>query len=322
MEPMEEEREEANYNCSQPELYTVAETIGDSFTAHQAELIDYNTDYTPTTGTDLKAEAQAARAMPDEDVRRGGQKALKRQLGAAALVCFVLFNQLATAIRKAFGEDESAMLDEAGKASYRAGQQGNWDSVTVMNTTVLDFVAAHAAELTAGGLPGNYVASMTTASSNFGTAYAAYLNKRKRNTELTDEKLKADNALKAKVQDLCEDGRKVFRLNAAVRKEFTFSAVLAMIRSNAKKHSLSGTVTRAADGTPVVQAVAKLEQILLDGSIGRTEVVKTDVNGLFKFMTADGLYRLSISAVGLLSAVRDVDVDGGPEEEDFGLVAG
>lgn len=320
MEPMEEEREEASYNCAQPELYTAVETVADSYTEHMTELMAYNTEYTATTGTDLKAEVQLARAVPDEGVRKGGQKVLKRQLGAVAVTCFVLFNQLATAIRNAFGEDEEAMLQEAGKEHYRAGQQGDWDSVTEMNTAALRFVAEHTADLTVGGLPSGFVTALTTASGNYTTAYAAYRNKRNRNTEQTDEKLVANNALVAKVRALCEDGRKVFRLNAAVRKEFTFSAVVAMIRNNTVKHNLSGKVTRAADGSAVVQAGVKLEQILLDGSTGRTEQVKTDVNGLFRFMAADGSYRLTVTADGLLPEVRDVDIEGGPEDEDFGLV--
>jgi len=322
MSEMENDRAAARYGTGQQELYTVAEAVADSYTEHNAEFILYNGLYTATTGTDLRAEVAAARALPENPTRLASQKILKRALGKRAVDCLVLFNQLTTAIREGFDEEDyDDRLQEAGHDNYAEAQNEDWEAVQALMDDSTQFVTAYAAELTAGGLPATFAANLGAARTAFATAHGIYLQKREWNSGMTDQKLEANNAIYQKVINMCKDGQKIFRLQAAVRDEFTFEKVLALVQGSTTRHSVSGLVTRAADGSVVIAALLRLSRLQLDGSVSSTVEVKTDIDGRYKLNdVVNGRYKLTVTADGLVSESRELEVEDGPEVEDFSLM--
>lgn len=314
MSTLEEGRVKPKYRCQQSELYTVAQTIAISYDDHVAAFMDYNARYTTESGTELKAAAELASALPDVYVRTSKHAVLRKDLKARKVDCLVLWQQLASYIRDGFDEEvQNEMLDEAGHAYYRNAGNNDWEAVKGMMEAAVNFVATHGDALLTGGMVAGFAAELEGAQEAFLLKYDAFVQEEERAMELRDAKIAANNALYALVMRMCKDGRVIFRLQAALRFQFTFKRVLRLVHGGLKGHGVSGQVRLGADGPVVVQAEVVLERLLMDGSVKRAGEMLTDVNGSFKFnRVRKGRYRVIAEKEDVGGAEVELVVDGGP----------
>lgn len=315
------ERPTPDYKCGQQELYTVADTIANSYTEHQGMFISKNTNYTPTTGTDLKAGVQTARLLPDEAQRDVEHTIPLKELKKLRDECLVLWQDLTSYIRDGFAAD---LYDDernaAGYGYYTGAASGDWSSVDGLMNDALTFVAANTAVLTSpGGMPAGFDTNLQTAYTDFAAKHEEYLQALESARQDTDKKIQANNKIYRELTKLCEDGKKYFRDDAAIREEFTFDSVLALVRQQQVKHNVTGLVTRMLDGTPLGQVDVLLELLKQDGSYVEVELKQTDNDGLYKFLVVDGKYRLTFAKEGYLAKVLPVVVDGGPVVVDVAM---
>lgn len=314
MSTLEEDRLQPKYRCQQSELYTVAHTIATSYDDHVADFMGYNARYTTETGTELKAAADVASALPDVHVRTAQHAVVRKELKGIKVECLVLWQQLASFIRDGFdAEVLDEMLDEAGHAYYADASNNDWEAVTGMMEAAVNFVAAHGDALLTGGMVAGFAAELEGAQEALVLKYDAFLQEEERAMELRDEKIAANNALYAQVMRMCKDGQVIFRLKAALRYQFTFKRVLRLVHGGLRGHGVSGQVRLGADGPVVVQAEVVLERLLMDGSVKRAGAMLTDVNGSFKFnRVRKGRYRAVAEKVDVGRAEVELVVDGGP----------
>jgi hypothetical protein len=323
MSNMNSERPRSEYRSAQGDLYTVVETICGSYDDHSADFIAYSSLYTATTGSDLLTAVASARAMPDEGQRKADHSIKRKELDDQRVVCLTYWQQLTSYIRDGFPANLYDDVEQAaGQGYYEIALNGNWDSVRSLMDSANSFILHMTAELTAGGMPVTFATDVTTASTTFATLHNDFLQSEEASKVGTDAKIMANNLIYREVMRICEDGKRIYRNNAAVREEFTFDRVLDLIRNLQSGHGVLGTTTDVSTGLVLGQVHLLLEELQDDGSYTFVADMMSANDGTYKFNgVVDGSYRLTASKVGFASMESSFTVAGGPEVVDFGMVA-
>lgn len=316
------ERPKAEYGCGEQDLYTVCETIANSYGTYVTEFEAYSTRYSATTGTDLLNAITNARAMPDEAQRDARHAIARKDLLKLKDDCLEVWQQLTSYIRDAFDEAVyDDQLNAAGRGYYSSAQNNDWDDVKGLMQSAITYVGLTSAQLTAdGGMPIGFDVTLNDAKVAFEAMYDTFLQSLEMSRVDCDKKIDANNDVFGTTMKICEDGKRVFRKNPAVKAEFTFDSVLELVRRKRTEHGLSG-VTKLADDTLIGQVELTLEKLQDDGSYLLEEVKLSDNDGEYKFMVKDGRYRLTAEKMNYVTVVELVEIDGGPKVVDFVMVA-
>lgn len=318
---MNSERPRSEYRCSQGDLYTVGETIANTYGDHVTEFTNYSSLYTAATGTDLLLAIADARALPDESQRKAEHSVRRKQLDSQRVVCLSLWQQLTSYIRDGFAEDVyDDMISAAGQGYYDSALAGNWDSVRSLLDSAVTFIGNATTELTAGGMPATYPTALDTERALFATLHNEFLQSEEASRVATDKKVDSNNKVYREVMRICEDGKRIFRNNAAVREEFTFDRVLDLVSGSLSGHGVSGVTTDAATGAALGQVLLTLEELLADGTYVLRAELQSANDGSFKFNgVSNGTYRLTAQKAGFLKLEELLTVSDGPVVVDFGL---
>ncbi len=316
-------RPKAEYNCAQKDFYTIVKSGWMSYSEHLPDFMNFKTSYTAATATAQLAALTAARAMPDEGSRTGMHKALRIELVPLAETCIAAWSDMSSYIRDGFAADlYDTKREAAGYAYYRGALEQDWDSVSELIVQGVDFANANTAALTAGGMPPSFIASMTVARDAFELKYGDFVAAEELTKQMTDAKTEANNALHVSLTAMFEDGKKVFRNNAAVREEFTFERILNMINgggnSTPTTTKLAGVITDAFTLLPIEGA------LIVAGDANGSEQTTSGVGGFYSFSFA-GLTEpmsgtLTVSHPMYVTAARSITLEPGVNRnEDFGL---
>jgi hypothetical protein len=321
-------RPKAEYNCAQKDFYTVVKMGWTSYAEHLSDFSNFNTLYTAATGTAQLAAMEAANAMPDEWSRIGVYKSLRIELVPLAEACIIAWSNMSSYIREGFASDQYEVKREmAGYNYYREAEGMDWDSVNGLIVHGLVFANANVAELTAGGMPPTFIANMTAARDAFALKHIEFMDAEEQTKLMTDAKLEANNALNRALVDMFEDAKKVFRMNAAIREEFTFDIILEMVNGGGNGGGgpvsvvtkLSGVITDAFTLMPLVGAVV----VVSDGS--GSQQTTSGIGGFYAF-SFDGLTEpvsgtVTVSHPMYVTSMRTITMNPGEvRTEDFGLI--
>ncbi len=236
-------RPQREYSCGQQDLYTVIETGWGSYTQHLPRFENHSSLYTAATGTTQLAALAAARALPDEDSREEVHKTLRVQLKSLADACLIKWSDMETYIRDGFPEDEyENKRIAAGYNYYRSAARDDWDDVKGLMQNGLLFLNANAAILSAGGMVATFMPSFILAKDAFELKHQAFLQAEEETKVMTDQKIIANNALNKNLMKMFDDGKKLFRDDAAVREQFTFDRVLALVNGGSGGTGVASTV--------------------------------------------------------------------------------
>lgn len=323
MSPMNSERPISEYRCGQSDLYTVCETIAGTYNQYSADFINYSGTYTANTGTDLLSAVASARMLPDESQRKAEHAVLRKGLDDSRIKCLILWMQLNSFIRDGFSaEVYSDMNNAAGHPYYETAQRGNWDAARSLMDAATTFVAAHTAELTGGGMPAGFDATLTAMRDDLAMRHNEFLQAEEAARIGTDDKVNANNKAYRMTMKICEDGKRIFRNNAAIRQEFTFDKVLELVRNVQSGHGIYGLTTDAGTSLPLGQVAMQLDRLLADGTYEPVATVLSTNDGEYKFNgIVKGDYRLTASKEGYVAEASMVKVEGGPVEVSFALSA-
>jgi hypothetical protein len=320
--PLNERRPVSRIRCGQEDFYGVAEAILRSYEEHKDRFMSYSGRYTPTTGTLLRAELSAARQLPSDEVRTARHAILRKGLDRLRADGLRRMLQLETFIRDAFGP---ALLDmkkqEAGFDLYDKAYNRDWNSMKGMLVAAGIFIADNLEALTTiGGMVAGSEAGLNDLKDEFSLQLTLFVKEEERARRGTDEKIRANNVLYEKIILMCSDGRKIFWDKGAIREEFTYEAVLHLVRGLVPRHGVGGTVKGAHDGIAVVNGTVLLEELLPDGTSGPVRTVRTNRDGLYKFKRVRaGRYRLTATGEGLEPERRMITVEDRSLVVDFGL---
>jgi hypothetical protein len=146
---------------------------------------------------------------------------------------------MGTYIRYGFAENEYENKRVAAGYNYYAGAaHEDWDAVKGLMQSGLLFLNANTTVLTNdGGMPAMFMPDFVLTKDAFELKYQAFLQAEEDTKVLTDQKILADNTLYKTLMKMFEDGKKIFREDAAVREQFTFDRVWALVNGGSATSS-------------------------------------------------------------------------------------
>lgn len=316
---LNEERPQSEYNVGEQDLYTGIDMVWTSYAEFLADFQAWKTTYDATVGDDQLAALDVAKAMPDEAQRDELHTTLNKELGPLSDDCLIVWKQLESYIRDGFPElVYQDKLNAAGHTYYLGASQKNWEDVQgLMNDGEL-FIAANTAELTAGGMPATFAQLFTDTKGAFDAKHSEFLHAEETAKVLRDEKVNANNSLFQEAMKMCEDGKKIFRKEAAKRDQFTWTTVQALIKNTQSTHSVKGVVSDADTKDPIEGA--KVSALDKDGNPIEGKEAVTESDGTYKIIgLKNGKYSLRIEAEAYDTVEVPFIIDGKPVELDVEL---
>ncbi len=242
----------SNYNFSQQELYTIAETATSSLEQYLTDFANFKAKYDVTFVTNLKAEIEAARNLPDDQGRSTAAEISRLQLANLNTDVLNKFQDLKSYIVDAFPEEtHKALFEAAGQNYYAKAGQLNWDSTKGLLSAATQFIAANLTQLTDNqNMPAGFQADFETLRTNFMAKHLEFFNAEEASRVETQTKITANNNLYNAVIKFCTDGRKIFRNDEAKRKQFTIADLL-LLASGPGVAGFKGTITDSLTAQPV-----------------------------------------------------------------------
>lgn len=180
------------------------------------------------------------------------------------------------------------------------------------------FIAANTAELTVGGMTLTFAAEFTAAKDAFDGKHSDFLQAEETSKVLRDDKVNANNKLFQVGIAMCEDGKKIFRKEPAIRDQFTWSTVQALITNTQSSHSVKGLISDSSDDRPIEGAkVAVLDK---DGIAIEGKEMQTGLDGAYNIKgLKSGDYSLKVEAVGYTTVDVPFVIDGAAVDLDVGI---
>jgi hypothetical protein len=290
-----------------------------SYEEFLADFEAWSTLYSSANAVDALAALDAAIALPNEAQRKEKHTTLNKELNPLAENCLIVWKQLESYIRDGFPplvfDDKRAA---AGYDYYEGASDRNWDDVNGLMQSGAAFITANTGELTAGGMPATFEAAFVAAKDSFGTIHDKFLQAEETAKVERDEKVTANNFCYRTAMKMCEDGKKIFRNNPAVKDQFTWDKVQGLINSSQKSHTVSGVVTQVLDGAPIANALV----IVLDSEMNALDgkEATTDASGFYRINgLKNGSYVLKVAATGFDSVEETFTVADGPAVVDVGM---
>ena len=168
-------------------------------------------------------------------------------------------------------------------------------------------------------MPATFAATYTAAKDAFGTKHAEFLQAEETAKVLRDKKVTANNNLFQAAMAMCEDGKKIFRKDPAVRDQFTWTTVQALIKGTQSSHSVKGVITDAVTALPIEGA--KVAVLDMDGVLVEGKELISELDGSYKIIgLKNGQYKLQVEADGYDTVQVVFEVDDGAVEVDVALV--
>ena len=276
MATQNEPRAVPQYNEAMSVLYAALNLVWDSQAEHETSFMAENTLYTPGLSVTRKAAISAAQALPDGQAR--GTEAEVLRIGLVEKLDVVLgkWNSLDGYISKAFtGAYYKPRIEEAGKPYYAKAANQNWEYAVQLLVSMKNFLTAHQAVLvTVGGMPAGFDASVSVLKMEFEVMYGSFKDAQQDSHVQTDAKIEANNAIYREGRAMMEDGKRIFRKNAAVRDRFVWERVVEL-------------VTPSTGGSTVVR----------EGDLAAGAIKNISTTGLE--MTADSMVTMEASGSGM-----------------------
>ena len=140
------------YPCSQKDLYSILETAWRNFDGHQPDFAALKALYTILYSINAKAAIAAAKALPDVQARGEAAESLRVELVTQAETCRQNFQKLKSYIVTAYPNKalHKGKFEAAGQLYYEGASNEDWESVSQLNQSGSNFIAANSVALLAG----------------------------------------------------------------------------------------------------------------------------------------------------------------------------
>ena len=294
-----------DYPCSQKDLYSVLETAWGNNGVHLARFTAFKALYTLPFKTSALSAIASAKALPDDDARSGASELLHITLVNMGKICLQNFQFLKSYIDTAYPDTavQKVQYVIAGQNNYRDASRQDWESMVSMNTSAKNYLAnaGNVTALTAGNnMPATFVTTQKTASDNFDAQYANFKLAEETSVE-TANKIKAHNLCYQSGSSMLKDAQVIYMNEPEILTKFVFSNLLALI--NPPVAGIKGNVKEVVTNAVISNAKISAQR---DGE--PADDVPVDVNGDFGQQLKEGQYKISVSAVGYVEQVFDMDL--------------
>ncbi len=280
-----------NYSTPQEILYSVCLAAWNVCSDNLQKFTDLKAFYTEAFITSSLASVNAAKLLPGSRQTVAARKEARINLTNGTRQVQTNWQLLKVYITKAFSKDlVKTKLEAAGSALYTKASVDNWSAVRSLIDTANTFITNNLDALTAND---NMPASFQTVFHEDGTSCIdlsilfAQIDMAKEMA--TTQKLEANNAIYASVIEMLKDGQQIFKDDAAVKRQFTFSYLVSLYQGEGSA-SLKGYIVN--DLNQPVEGVVIQSQDLKYISI-------TNNKGYYRITRiAEGTYTFNITCPG------------------------
>lgn len=305
----------ADYACTQQELYSISETVYKNLEKNLPAFAAYKTKYNAAFVTALRATRTAAMSLPDVETRNTVSETMRLELIPLGVACTNAFQTLKGYINDAFPEEQrSTKYDAAGQKKYTAATRENWEELNGMNEYMNAFIAANLTVLTTDGfMPAAFAANVTTATNAFALKYSDFKAARQ-TSALTADRISANNLLFKELMNICDEGQRLYRADAEMKKLFVFGTVKDLV-SPPGSASLKTIIKKSGDNSLIANAKVTIKTP--DG-VAMTAMSGGDGTALHENIDP-GTYNCTIEAEGMppVNFVKEVNTGTAARKEVF-----
>lgn len=198
--------------------------------------MNQNTKYVAGLAAARLSAIAAAQTLPDGGARNAQLKLRHNALVEKKDIALERWGSLDGYIGKAYrGEFYKPQINAAGKKYYRSAQRKNWENVRELMKSGKKFIENHLDALkNDGGMPGAFPDRFLAAKGEFEQAYENFMDVRQNAEEETDTKVLANNEIYLAGRKMMDDGKLIFRKNAAVRMRFVWRRIMTLVAPDGK----------------------------------------------------------------------------------------
>lgn len=252
---------QTDFNCSQEELILVANKGWESCLAKRDPFfVNFKPKYTTLFITGKVTAVTAADDLPNEQQRLDAQETARVNLVAINKAGCQKWQTLKRYIADAFPENVVQIKwNAAGMTNYEEATHENWESVKDLMRMGNKFITDNLTTLTANdNMPSAFQATFSTAKTATGDALTAFLAAESNSVTGAQTKVDALNAVHSDLMSMFLDGQEIFADNVALKKQFTFEQVLALV-SGTGPQGFKGTITNTLDNSPIENALVTVQ---------------------------------------------------------------
>lgn len=264
------ERPEADYNCTQLELYAVLRIGLSSFRENIADFNNFKAYYTDQWANDFEDAIDAAAAIPDFQARDEASESALIDLEEKGTECANKWQDLKRYITSTTGWEnkQKPKLEAAGSTIYRKAAGGNWEIMKGLMLTANTFITNNLAALQADdNMPNPFQGAFDTLRTQFNALYDDFTDKTQDQEQVTDEKVDENNDINKTGAGMLGDGQAIYRNDASMADRFTFDQILSIVRS---AHGVTKTIDIAAGAREFFDRVIKNSKITNTGNVDLT----------------------------------------------------
>jgi len=282
--------EKPNYNCSQQELYTVANQGWNSYLEKIASFSLFKAKYDETLATTSKAAIVAAQLIPNWQARGAKANISYINLTIKADACLQEWQKLKRYIIDAFKEAyHKTNFKAAGQPYYQKATNYNWDSLMELLNAGMIFILANKTVLLANkNMPEIFSDNFKNLKTDFEILHNDYINATANEPTQTLAKIEANNAIYDNVINMFLDGQEIFKNEPVTKQLFTFDHLINLI-SGTGTAGIKGYITSALNSAPITNCSIKLIQT--------DKFTMTDKDGYYQFLQLESTeYEIQVSA--------------------------
>ena len=239
-------------------LYTITDMACEICLGSIQDFQNFKSTYTVEWVNGLLLNAQAAAAMPNHQTRQGVITQKRNDVVAACSTVCNGFISLTKYIDDSFSNDQvDALKKIAGNGYYNSAVSKKWQAVKTLITMSLDFINTYADDLKGGGMPDDFVTTYTSNTNTFLKSLKMFNDYKAAVDSETAAKIMANNDVYADLQSMLSDGRHMFKKDAVMKQNFSYTALLSKVKKGGKT-GYRIRVEEAQVETPVTTASISL----------------------------------------------------------------
>lgn len=308
-----------NYSCSQSELYSGARMVVRAAIREISGFTPKKPKYILAFFNAIRAEIAAAEALPDEDFREAAVAALHETLKEKSTLCLNKWQDLKSHIEDATafqGSLRPIALEAAGANKYEPASHHDWESVSSLMASGKLFISENTSALEAdGNMPLDFLTQWDATTLEFTDALEEFQDSEELKLQQTQAKVAANNVIYTKIIQICKDGARIFRHDAAKREQFIWDSILYILRG-AGIAGLRGIIRNSVTHLPVSGATVLV--------VETGDTATADEFGRFRITGVPaGNYTIEVRATGfigqhlpfeiLTGTISTLDIDLAPQ---------
>jgi hypothetical protein len=200
-----------SYVCNNADLYLGIESLCTACENNQAALFANKTTYTMAYFAELRADVQAARALPEADANVEKVLTVRRSLVDQTNELLKEYQKIKSYIEPLFDSKLwKEKFDLAGQTHYKDATHKDWTGLDNLMTKSTNFLTENEAALLSKGMPTDFKASYANTVTETRALRNEYLNKKQGVGTKNMTKKEANAALYETVKSICRDAKRFF----------------------------------------------------------------------------------------------------------------